>query len=329
MKNFPDPQQIEHELRNIQREIAPNEARTNLFNLVVYTQDKQDFDLMGALDVLHGKRPARVIIVRRGCAGETHTAVSARCVEDHEGRSLCVQEIIIFSGEDKAGEDPNAWGPLLVRDIPVFAWWQDKLVAGNEVPGLFEDYADRCLIDSALAADPLAFYRNLTASGKLGKVPVSDFSWVRLAPVMKHTAQLFNPAEQRPRLHNVTGITLSGGLASEAFLFFQWFKTKLEWTGTGAGPGKDWKLHNAAGDPVTLVHRTPAALSKGFKIEFTVKGGEGFVFESSIQGFATLKAPGQDAYTAVFRIVGDGDALIGEVDKSGSDRLFLEAVSNL
>lgn len=329
MKNFPDPQEVELKLRTIQRDVSPNEARTSLFNLVVYIQDKQELDLMEALNFLHGKRPARVIIVRRGCTGDTHTDISARCVEDHQERGICIQEIVLYSGNDKTGEDPNSWSPILIREIPVFTWWLDKLTPGGEIPGLFEEQSDRCFLDSALAADPLAFYKSLVSTGKLGRIPISDFSWIRLSPLMRLISQLFNPWDLRVKLHNLTSISMTGGLSAEAFLFFQWFKTKLGWTGANALPGQDWKLQNLDGLSVNLSHKSPAPMKNGLKIEFKTKSGEVFSFDSSKEAYATLTAPGHEAYKAIFRVPETGEALLREVDKLSSDRLFLDCVSNV
>src|SRR6185369_15135285 len=127
MKSYADPVAIEQQLRKTQQEVSPNEARTSLFNLVVYVDGHDDAKLTEALNFLHDKRPARVIIVRRNAGGETRADAMARCVTDKDDKVMCIQEILISSGDDKAGEAPETWTPLLIREIPVFVWWLASL----------------------------------------------------------------------------------------------------------------------------------------------------------------------------------------------------------
>jgi len=152
MKTYADPVKVEQELRKIQQDVSPNEARTNLFNLVVYVDQADESKLTDVLNFLHGKRPARVIVIHRGAGGETRTDVTARCVTDNNDKVLCVQEIVISSGDDGAGETPETWTPLLIREIPVFVWW---LAAPEKapLPEMFETIADRVFVDSSLTKD--------------------------------------------------------------------------------------------------------------------------------------------------------------------------------
>jgi len=323
MKSYADPVEIERQLRKTQQEISPNEARTNLFNLVVYVDGYENAKLTEALNFLHGKRPARVIIVRRNAGGETRADATARCVTDRDDKILCIQEIVISSGDDKAGEAPETWTPLLIREIPVFVWWLADL-DGAPVPQLFDDIADRVFVDSGLAKNPLKFLGEFAQRLPNLKTPVTDFAWSRTAPLLKLTAHAFNASDRRPLLAEITTVTFEGGLSAEVALYFQWLKTKLNWRGALGETGQAWTLTDETGKSLSLVHRNPGALEKGFTVSFDTRSSIQVKLTDSHQGFAVAEGTGLETYTSVFRYQDVGESLLSEVDKNASDRLLLE-----
>jgi glucose-6-phosphate dehydrogenase assembly protein OpcA len=323
MTTYADPVAIEQQLRKTQQEFAPNEARTSLFNLVVYVDGHDDAKLTEALNFLHGKRPSRVIIVRRNAGGETRADATARCVTDSNDKVLCIQEILISSGDDGAGEAPETWTPLLIREIPVFIWWLASL-DGASLPEMFDEIADRVFIDSGLASDPLAFLGTLAGRVSSLKTPVTDFAWSSAAPLLKLTAHAFNAADRRPFLAELESLTFEGGRTAEVALYFQWIKTKLDWTGTNAPTGKVWNLKDEGGKPVSVVHRAPAPLERGFAITFKTRSGVTLKLSDSHEGFAVAEGTGLEKYTSVFRYQDTGEALLTEVDRNASDRLYNE-----
>jgi len=327
MKSYADPVAVEHQLRKLQQEVSPNEARTSLFNLVVYVDGHDDARLVDALNFLHGKRPARVIVVRQNAGGETRTDVTARCVTDKDDKVLCIQEILISSGDDRAGEAPETWTPLLIREIPVFVWWLSPLDKAP-VPELFDDIADRVFVDSDTAKDALGFLSRWARKKDDLKTPMTDFAWSRAAPLLKLTAHAFNAADRRPFLAEIASIAFEGGQTAEVALYFQWLKTKLEWTGSGANTGKAWALTDAEGKPLSLVHRAPAPLAEGFAVTFSTRSGVTLKLSDSHQGFAVAEGSGLEKYTSVFRYQDTGEALLTEVDRNASDRLFLELLGH-
>ena len=325
MKSYADPAAIERQLRKTQQEVSPNEARTSLFNLVVYT-DKDTAQLTEALNELHGKRPSRVIIVQRNAGGETSADAMARCVTEGD-KVLCIQEIVIRSGDDKAGEAPETWTPLLIREIPVFVWWLSDLDKAP-VPELFDDIADRVFIDSSLSADPLAFLGRLARRKDSLKTPVTDFAWSRVAPLLKLTANAFNAADRRPLLAEIASVTFEGGQTAEIALYFQWLKSKLDWMGSSAPTGRAWSLTDEAGKPVSLVHKKAGPLSEGFSASFQTRSGVTIQLSDTRKGYAVAEGTGLEQFTTVLRHQEPGEALISELDRNASDRLFLELLTN-
>lgn len=327
MNSYADPVAIEQQLRKIQQETSPNEARTNLFNLVVYVDGNDDVALVEALNFLHGKRPSRVIVVRRNSGGATRTDVNARCVTDNDDKVLCVQEIWISSGDDAAGEAPETWTPLLIREIPVFVWWlaeQD----GAPIPELFDDIADRVFIDSHRSKTPLKFLGALARRKDELKTPITDFAWSRVAPLLKLTAHAFNAADRRPFLAELSLVTFQGGTEAEVALYFQWLKTKLDWNGSCCEAGKPWTLKTIDGESVSLVHKNPAPLPQGFSVVFETRTKTTLTLRDSGEGFAVSEATRLEKYTSVFRHRSTGEILLDEVDRNATDRLYQELLSH-
>jgi len=324
MNRYADPVAVEAELRKNLQEFSPNEARTNLFNLVVYTENHDDSRLLEALNYLHGKRPARVIVVKRNAGGETRTDVNARCVTDVNDKVLCIQEIVISSGEDHAGESPEFWTPMVIRDIPVFVWWLSPL-KDAPVPELFDGIADRCFIDSRNTPDPHSFYSEYAKRFSTFNTPVSDFSWVRLGPLLKLTANFFNAPDMREKLHDLISVQFVGGHRSEVELYFHWLKTRLEWEGKSSPLGHPWALQ-VGNRKVKLSHTKPGVLENGFELVFQTAKGEQLKLRDSKEGFAVAEGIGTSNYTAVFRYLSTGNALVTEVDKNATDRLYQDVL---
>ena len=317
--------EIEHQLRVYQQDISPNEARTSLFNLVVITLEKDTDSLTEAVNELMGKRPCRVIIIKTGGMKESSIHVSARCVEDSEKKQVCIQEIIITSGIDGGGKLPSTWGPLLISGLPTFLWWRDQLpVSAQSLLGLYEDHVDRILVDSRYGGHCQDFFHSYKSQPN--PLPLADFAWARLHPLMKLTAGIFNPLELRPQLHHLSEIELQGGTSAESLLYLLWISGKMEWLGEFSNSHETWKGKNTHGDTVEFKHSITGELEEDFVIRFKTTSGEDFSITSKQEGYAVC-APGKlPSYTAVFHIPSLGETLIKEVDHYGSDRVFLESI---
>ena len=157
-----DLRAIEREIEQIrEREANPYSAgtRTNLFTLLIFRAEgasQQPKDRAGAaLAHLLGRRPARIITFERSQSLESELSVSGRCSPDRLNRGVCFEEVYIQCGDDGVGSDPGTWAPLLIRDLPTFAWWPDGLATGilpveDPIAGV-SDRVDKVIIDSAAA----------------------------------------------------------------------------------------------------------------------------------------------------------------------------------
>jgi glucose-6-phosphate dehydrogenase assembly protein OpcA len=227
---------------------------------------------------------------------------------------VCFEEVRIEAGNDGVGEDPGAWGPLLIRDLPVFAWLADGLTP--EEDGRLDSLADatglvdKLLVDSSRSRAPdggpngaLAALRRLRERAA-GTCLISDFSWRRTRILREQSARAFEPPAMRPFLPSVRGARLYGGSPVEASLLFGWLRARL---------GRDIAAEHAYAGP----------LAEGFRLTFFVEGGAD-VEIGCTRGGCLSRGEQKGAY----RFPSDGEILLDEVDSLSRDAVFLEVLAH-
>jgi len=313
-----DPRVIEEEIARIrEKESNPYSSgtKTNIFTLLVFRVEAAPEPgaadhVETALQFLLGKRPARIITLRRARSPQTEAWVSGRCFPDRRNRGVCFEEVRIESGDDGVGADPGAWAPLVIRDLPVFAWMPDGLeeTAAEWTPALrgAQGLIDKLLVDSsrspaseAAAMHALQDLRDAAADGFL----VSDFSWRRSRVLREQTARAFDPLEMRPLLSSMKTVRLYGGSRMEASLYFQWLGSRL-------------------GRPVEADHAWEGPLTEGFRLTFTIDGAPE-VDIGCTRGGCLSRGEEKGAY----RFPSDGEILLEEVDTLSRDAVFGEVLS--
>ncbi len=329
-----DPRSIEREIARIrERESNPYSSgvKTNLFTLVIFrkpgSQEKGD-PLASALQYMLGRRPARIITIDQVDAPETGVTVSGRCFPDRRNRGVCFEEVRIESGADGLGKDPGAWAPLLIRDLPVFAWWPDSLNGSDDswqAPILdASSLIDKLIVDSGSAPDHeravFATARSLLALKEKagGAFFTSDFAWRRSRVLRELTARAFDQPETRPRLAAIRSVSLDGGSYADGVLFFCWLSSRLGWTAPASfGSHKD-----RHGKDVRLVHATPGfPLSEGFRLRFGFDEGQGIEIGCTRGGCVS-----DGAERGAYKFPSDGEILLDEVDSLTRDPIYQEVL---
>ena len=318
MSTMLDPRAIEDEIARIrEKESNPYSSgtKTNIFTLLVFRSD----DAPGpgapdhvetALQYLLGKRPARIITIRRAHTPQTEAWVSGRCFPDRRNKGVCFEEVHIESGDDGVGADPGAWSPLVIRDLPVFAWMPDSLEkeSAEWTPALrgSAGLIDKLLVDSSrgdgeetASLQALQRIRDGAADGFI----VSDFAWRRGKVLREQSARAFDPAEMRPLLGSVKAVQLYGGSKMEAWLYFQWLDARL-------------------GRHVVAEHAWEGPLTEGFRLTFTIDGAPA-VDIGCTRGGCLSRGEEKGA----FRFPSDGEILLEEVDTLSRDAVFGEVLS--
>jgi hypothetical protein len=313
-----DPRAIEEEIIRIrERESNPYSSgvKTNIFTLLIFRSEDPDQPgasnhVETALQFLLGKRPARIITIHRARSPKTEVWVSGRCYPDRRNRGVCFEEVRIESGDDGVGADPGAWAPLVIRDLPVFAWMPDGLAAAAEewTPAIrgAAGLIDKLLVDSSHGGEDRAAV--IRALGQMREATadtflVSDFSWRRSKVLREQTARAFDPPEMRALLPAVRSARLYGGSRMEAWLFFEWLASRLG--------------RAVAGD-----HAWEGPMAEGFRLTVTVEGAAD-VEIGCTRGGCLSRGEEKGAY----RFPSDGEVLLEEVDSLAKDAVFGEVLS--
>jgi hypothetical protein len=314
-----DPRAIEQEIARIrERESTPFSSGTkaNLFTLLIFRGSAAN-DFVGldpvesALSFLLGRRPARIITLTRARADNTAAWVSGRCFPDRRNRGVCFEEVRIESGDDGLGADPGAWAPLVIRDLPVFAWMPDSLEEEAQLwePALRQaaGIVDKLVVDSSRSTSEEGL-GPLRALGRVrdiagDRLVVSDFAWRRGRVLREQSARAFDPPHMRAAIPDILKVRLYGGSPAEAQLFFRWLRSRLR---------RDIQADHAHAGP----------LSEGFRITFDLKGRP--VIDIGCTKGGCLSR-GEES--AGYREPGDGEILMEEVDVLSRDPVFQEVLT--
>ncbi len=357
MSTVLDPRSIEREISRIrERESTPYSSgvKTNLFTLVIFRtagERRADDPVDPILQYMLGRRPARIITIDHAAGAETGVSVSGRCYPDRRNRGVCFEEVSIDSGSDRVGEDPGAWAPLLIRDLPVFAWWPDSLGESGDAfhaPILqAASLIDKLIIDTSRCAEEntLAALRSLTALREQAgaSFSISDFSWRRGRILRELSARAFDAPETRPRLQSIRSVSLEGGMAPDGLLFFLWLSARLSWerSGPAAAPGSLSRyprgssndgagargaslscFRDRRGQEVALRHAgLGAPLADGFRLRFGFDNAPEMVIGCTRGGCVS-----NGLERGAYKFPTDGEILLEEVDSLSPDPTYHEAL---
>jgi hypothetical protein len=311
-----DPRVIEQEIARIrEKESSPYSAgtKTNLFTLLIFRglpAGAPGDPVDASLQFLLGRRPARIITIQRDKGGPTEAWVSGRCFPDRRNRGVCFEEVRINAGDDGVGADPGAWAPLVIRDLPVFAWLPDGRGPDNDAwrPTLATaaDLIDKLIVDTSLEpkdsgpASALPWLREMATVGHL----LADFAWRRGKVLREQTARAFDPPEMRALVPQARSVRLYGGSASEAELYFRWLDVRLE-------------------RPVAAEHAWVGPLNEGFRVTIGIDG-EKDVEIGCTRGGCLSRGEEKSAY----RYPSDGEILMEEVDSTTRDPVFSQVIAS-
>jgi len=337
-----DPRAIEREIGRIrERESNPYSSgiKTNLFNLVIFAGhgDAGAQAAGPALQDLLGRRPARIITIDRAGTGRESTngqagaAVSGRCFPDARSRGVCFEEISIF-GEGLT-EDIGAWAPLLIRDIPVYAWVLGRPAQGSLAPVVeAAEFIDKLIVDTSAGGSPaeaLDAIRALQAARLASRrsIVVSDFSWQRTRALRVAAARAFDPPEARGRLAEIREVSVAGLPPAEGAMFFLWLASRLGWKRVNGRPAGERSIglprfHDSRGVRITL--SGAGARDEGARDEGARDEG---ARDKAAPAEAALRFLHGEPLLLSARRAADGEILLTEVDNLHQDALLEDALA--
>lgn len=318
-----DPEKIERELQVMERRHSPAQTRTSLFNLVVIGRSEDagetEEKLLGRL---MGKRAARIINIRMGTPGPTEVSVSARCAADRENRGVCIQEILIADGTDRAGIAPGSWSALLIRDIPVYILWRSDF-RQQETLRFAREQADKFIIDGSHLVRHFGMnYEEYLMNVKielLGQgVPTADFAWERLRPLRRFMARAFDAPEAMAALPDIVGMRFSGPDEVSLRLHALWTASSLGWNRAGGS-------FTSSGGSFVPCEMEDSRTGET-RMLFRFADGRDMEILLSSDGVATAGFGGKEIISKALALPEDGDLLLRQVDMPGYDGLYGRAL---
>jgi glucose-6-phosphate dehydrogenase assembly protein OpcA len=231
---------VERALSDLRRHEQRAAVRASVLTLVAVTRSQAEADLVRSivhdLGVRHPSRTLVVVLEKSDLdtpapAADGDPAEGPRTGVDAavwvhalelEGRALCFEEVrLLVRGPARFHLD-SIVGPFALPDVPLVVWLPASLPSPGD-PLL--DVADRLVVDSRATdeggGDVLA-----RAAVLARRLPVTDLSWIRMAPWRSLLAGLFEGSVNRPFLAGVDKVVVSGN-AGPRLLLGGWLLRRL------------------------------------------------------------------------------------------------------
>jgi glucose-6-phosphate dehydrogenase assembly protein OpcA len=246
-------------------------TRACVLNLVIVSETPGDDDLAAMIVDVTAEHPCRVLnISARPDQPGSHLAafLSAFCRLAGKGRrQVCCEEIRLEAGGEAARHLHSTLAALLSEDLPVFVWWRGRPPFGSHRLMKLMEMADRFIVDTSAAADPVAAVMEL-ARWNTGAAPtaVGDLAWRRLSPWREAVAALFDDPDHRAVLAGARQVQVAWGTGaacpgrSQALYLGGWLAARLGWRlqdapVTGTAEGITQLLTRPGGEVMLVIRR--------------------------------------------------------------------------
>jgi glucose-6-phosphate dehydrogenase assembly protein OpcA len=226
------PTAIETALRELLAERHAENAAyvpARVLNLVCIVDRQWSGEIANRLRRVGSSHASRTIV----CAVSEHrttldavATVAADAAPVDGQTTLTFETIVIDLGPEHLVYLGSIVDPLVVTDIPTLVWaphghWQavDALVSLSQC----------VLLDSLDEPEVSVALRR--AAGLLEARNVVDLAWLRSTPWRERIATMFDPPAQRPKLHEITSLTVRHHPVSgaAALLICGWLGSRLGW----------------------------------------------------------------------------------------------------
>ncbi len=206
-------------------EASQGVVRACALTLVVVCDEEDDPAAVGeTLAELMKSNPNRAIVlqIRRNGPRTIEHRVTAQCWTPFGRREqICCEQIEITASAEARDELAPVLAAITAPDLPVIAWYRSAELLDWEVDG-----AQRRIVDSAGAADPLALLRRLAARPGV----FADLAWTRLTHWREMLAQAFENPSVREMAPAVTAVRVAHAGTSPptaAYYFAGWIEAAI------------------------------------------------------------------------------------------------------
>ena len=204
------------------------QARTQLLDLVVLTDEPREAERMGRLlEELPGNRPSRAIValaVREAQTLSANAEIVTTASPSGEGELRC--ELVHLTAGDEGAALPSLIASLLLPDLPVFLLLRLDPERWERLVGDCWSFATRVVADSTGERSGLH-----SLPGLLAREPprsVTDLSWTKLTGWRELVARLFDPPKAARALARLDRIEIAhaGRSQAQARLLAAWLLSR-------------------------------------------------------------------------------------------------------
>lgn len=219
--------QIGSALSDLRRHEQRAAVRTSVLTLVAVVRDPEIVDAtIDTVRELGARHPSRTLVLVVEDTDEDpgiDAIVSVHALRD-QGPTVCFEDVVLHVRGPARWHLHSLIEPFTLPDLPVAVWLPNRLPSLGD-PLL--ETADRVVVDTRAIGDrPDSFSQ---VSRLLRRLPVTDLSWVRIAPWRSLLAGLFEGHAWRPFLDHVTRVEVAGNFGPR-HLVAGWLMATLELT---------------------------------------------------------------------------------------------------
>jgi glucose-6-phosphate dehydrogenase assembly protein OpcA len=200
------------------------QARTQLLDLVVLTDDPREADRMARLlEELPGNRPSRAIIaLTQSAARPLDASADVVTTNAPSGEAELRCELVRLAAGDSGAVLPSLIASLLLPDLPVFLLLRLDPERWDALVASCWSFATRVVVDSTGERSGLHSLPGLLA--REPKRSVTDLSWSKLTGWRELVARVFDPPRATKALTRLDRIevTHAGRSTAQARLLAAW-----------------------------------------------------------------------------------------------------------
>ncbi len=241
-EEFVDVAAIEKELKELWADMAAGKeqkeavTRSCVHNLIVFAPgDKSDAEVNVIIGEVTVQNPGRVFILLPDLSSQEKKVsawVSAQCYRTSGMRQqVCCEQIMVRAQGDAIQGLPSILEPLTIPDLPVFVWWRAPLTNSKLFNELLE-FADRTIVDTSLQDDTQTIQEIIRILSQNHAIcAFSDLNWARVTIWRELIARLFDSADTRSQLNEITRVEITARqpLSLQPLFLISWLGSRLKW----------------------------------------------------------------------------------------------------
>jgi len=154
---------------------------------------------------------AFLVVASAGPSDRLEATLEAHCIVRPGRRHVCCEQVSLAVGDGARLRAASAILPLLVPDLPVFAWVAGALDFADPALVRVLEATDRLVFDSRACPDPARMLVEVAHAERGDRWAPADLEWARLEPWRDAVAALFDEPKSASLAAHVTRIEVEHG----------------------------------------------------------------------------------------------------------------------